>query len=235
TRIATPENEEYLLMIAKHGTAAHVEGLVSKYRRCTRPQDQTEAIRQHALRELTCWHDERGVLNLRGKLTAEAGALLTKALDFAIEQDEAEAKAERRSLREARPKDAGYWKTVELPPEDGRVRPGDLRYKRGPWEETRPRESREALRADALVRIAEAYLAQRPRSRSTADRFQVVVHVSAETLEAPKEAGRVSAETRATDRAGGHVSAETRASGPGDSGVSAEMRGTDRPRDHVSA
>lgn len=34
TRIATPETEAYLLMIARHGTASHVEGLVSKYRRC---------------------------------------------------------------------------------------------------------------------------------------------------------------------------------------------------------
>ena len=28
TRVATPENEEYLMMIARHGTAAHMEQLV---------------------------------------------------------------------------------------------------------------------------------------------------------------------------------------------------------------
>ena len=28
TRVATPQNEDYLLMIASHGTASHVERLV---------------------------------------------------------------------------------------------------------------------------------------------------------------------------------------------------------------
>ena len=36
TRIADAGNEDYLLGIAKHGTAQHVEGLVSRYRRCRR-------------------------------------------------------------------------------------------------------------------------------------------------------------------------------------------------------
>ena len=33
TRVASVDNEEYLLMIARHGTASHVEGLVRSYRR----------------------------------------------------------------------------------------------------------------------------------------------------------------------------------------------------------
>jgi hypothetical protein len=33
TRVATPENENYLLNIARHGTAAHVEGLVRRFER----------------------------------------------------------------------------------------------------------------------------------------------------------------------------------------------------------
>lgn len=36
TRIATPANEDYLLMIARHGTASHMERLVSRYRRVGR-------------------------------------------------------------------------------------------------------------------------------------------------------------------------------------------------------
>lgn len=112
TRIATPENEEYLLMIARHGTAAHVERLVSKYRRCKRLQDRKASLRQHALRELSCFYDEHGFFNLRGKLPAETGALLTKALNLAIERAEAEARAERRHLREARDQDAGHWMKI---------------------------------------------------------------------------------------------------------------------------
>jgi len=33
TRVATPESEDYLLMIARHGTAHHVESLVRGFRR----------------------------------------------------------------------------------------------------------------------------------------------------------------------------------------------------------
>jgi len=33
--VATPENEDYLLMITKHGTGHHMESLVSKYRQDT--------------------------------------------------------------------------------------------------------------------------------------------------------------------------------------------------------
>ena len=39
TRVGNAGNEEYLLMIAEHGTAAHVERLVRAYRRCqSRPR-----------------------------------------------------------------------------------------------------------------------------------------------------------------------------------------------------
>ena len=36
TRVATVDNEDYLLMIAQHGTAYHMETLVRKYRRVMR-------------------------------------------------------------------------------------------------------------------------------------------------------------------------------------------------------
>ncbi len=45
TRIADESNEDYLLKIAHHGTAYHVEQLVSKYRRCQRLQDTENANR----------------------------------------------------------------------------------------------------------------------------------------------------------------------------------------------
>ena len=47
TRVATTDNEDYLLMIALHGTASHVEILVRHYRRIKRLQDLEEANRQH--------------------------------------------------------------------------------------------------------------------------------------------------------------------------------------------
>ncbi|HET6629841.1 MAG TPA: DUF222 domain-containing protein, partial [Woeseiaceae bacterium] len=75
TRIATPDTEAYLLMIARHGTAAHVEGLISKYRRCKRLQDRNHALRQHTLRELACFYDDDGSCVIRGRVPAEVGAL----------------------------------------------------------------------------------------------------------------------------------------------------------------
>ena len=46
TRIATNENEDFLLMIARHGTASHMEELVSKYRRVKRLEDDYNSNQQ---------------------------------------------------------------------------------------------------------------------------------------------------------------------------------------------
>lgn len=43
-RIATPEKEDFLLTIAQHGTASHVEQTVAKYRR-VKHQSSLEAER----------------------------------------------------------------------------------------------------------------------------------------------------------------------------------------------
>ena len=47
TRVADADNEDYLLMIAHHGTAYHVEKLVQKYRYAKRLQDVEHANQQH--------------------------------------------------------------------------------------------------------------------------------------------------------------------------------------------
>ena len=47
TRVATPENEDYLMRIAKHGTAAHVDRLVGLYRQVKRTEALEQEIRQH--------------------------------------------------------------------------------------------------------------------------------------------------------------------------------------------
>lgn len=211
TRIGTPQNESYLLQIARHGTAAHVEQLVQKYRRCRRLQDQAESVRQHALRELSYFYDERGCLNLRGRLPAETGALVLKALERAMARLEAEARAERKHLRQQHGNSS--WKTA---PDDRPPGGKKARWLPDVSAETRPWEPFATRRADALVQLAECYLADEAKGSSGADRYQVVVHVSAETLKGEAPAADVSAETRdpfQTDFAyiedGPHVSAET--------------------------
>ena len=69
TRVATPENEEYFLMIARHGTAAHVERLVQAYRRVGRDEAQAQLEN----RRFSYYVDEDGSYVIRGRLTPEQG------------------------------------------------------------------------------------------------------------------------------------------------------------------
>ena len=85
TRIACAETEDYLLMIAEHGTAQHVEKLVRAYRRCQEAEELSREARQQQTRSVTWRYDDDGSIILNCRLPAEAGALLLKALDLALE------------------------------------------------------------------------------------------------------------------------------------------------------
>ena len=87
TRIANADNEDYLLTIARHGTAWHVEQLVRKYRRAKRLQDIDVAAAHLRERYVDYRYDEDGCLIIRARLPAEQGATLLKALQKA-EDDE---------------------------------------------------------------------------------------------------------------------------------------------------
>jgi len=170
TRIADETNEDYLLMIANHGTAHHVEKLVSQYRRCKRLQDLDNANETHKNRELYYFHDEDGCLVIKARFPAEQGALILRALEMATEAKENE---------------------------DSDV-----------TAETSEPDTYSARHADALVEIAETYMQTEPVPASTADRYQVVVHVY------PR--GTPTAETSSTQEVenahiegGPHVTAET--------------------------
>ena len=85
TRVGNSENEDYLLMIAEHGTAQHVENLVRAYRRCQDAEELSREARQQQNRALSFRYDDDGSLVLTCRLPAEAGALIMKALDLAVE------------------------------------------------------------------------------------------------------------------------------------------------------
>ncbi len=87
TRIADETNEDYLMMIAKHGTAHHVEKLVSKYRTAKRLQDAEVADAQYRDRELSHYYDHDGCLVIKARMPAEQGALIIKALEMAMDKD----------------------------------------------------------------------------------------------------------------------------------------------------
>ena len=85
TRIAIPESEEALLMIARHGTAAHVQRLVRKYRRVERIEAAALAEAQHRRRYLHYSHDDDGMLVIEARLPPEVGEVVRKALEAAVE------------------------------------------------------------------------------------------------------------------------------------------------------
>ena len=86
TRTATPENEDYLLEIARHGTAQHMESLVKKYQRAERLCSAEHIELQHQKREFSSYYDDDGMLVFNGKLPAEHGAVFLKAMDAVLHE-----------------------------------------------------------------------------------------------------------------------------------------------------
>jgi len=167
TRIADETNEEYLLMIAEHGTAHHVEKLVSKYRTAKRLQDTEIANEQYNQREVTHFYDHDGCLIIKARLPPEQGALIVKALELAMDAAFVGAVPDRDNSsdnNDVYPKGTSTAAHVPLgqtPEQDDEPTPIAAR------------------RADALTEIAETYMNNNESSGSTADRYQVIVHVGA--------------------------------------------------------
>lgn len=83
SRVATAQNEECLLMIATHGTAAHVETVVRGYRRSKADLELGQANERHQRRKLNWCFDDDGMLLVRARLTPEDGAHFIDALERA--------------------------------------------------------------------------------------------------------------------------------------------------------
>ncbi|HEY0680964.1 MAG TPA: DUF222 domain-containing protein [Steroidobacter sp.] len=85
TRVACPATEDYLLMIATHGTAHHVERLVRHYRNAKESEELTREARQQKDRMLQFFYDHDGSVVIKARLSAQSGALFMKAIDKAVE------------------------------------------------------------------------------------------------------------------------------------------------------
>jgi hypothetical protein len=85
TRVATPDNEDFLMTVAKHGTANHVERLVSQHRRSLLLQHPETAGDLYLAREVKYHYDDDGCLVIKGRIPADQGELVVKALEMAIE------------------------------------------------------------------------------------------------------------------------------------------------------
>lgn len=130
-----------------------------------------------AQRKINIHQDEDDSWVIRGRLTAEQGALLKKALDLGVEQ----LFQEQQDVPE------------EVEEQELRSHPLDK-----PWSE-----SFEARRADALERMANAFLADTNSQASGGDAYLVNIHTDVDTLKVDGEGAAAEVEER------GDVSAET--------------------------
>ena len=92
TRVASPETEDTLLMIAQHGSAHHVETVVRQFRRAKEAQELSREQEQQQNRAVSIQYDDDGSLVLKARLPAEAGAVIVKALNLAMEEAQAREK-----------------------------------------------------------------------------------------------------------------------------------------------
>jgi hypothetical protein len=162
TRIACAATEEGLLMIALHGTAHHVESLVRHYRRAEQVEQLAREERQQRNCSFRFWHDSDGSLVFQGRMPALSGEVFLKALEAALEEVPA--------TEPLSPVKHPYeWAESEEDPEVEEVDHALRSYA--------------SRRADALALMGECFLKHgAPAAQSSADRYQVVVHVDASTL-----------------------------------------------------
>jgi hypothetical protein len=83
TRVADASNEIYLLNIALCGTASHVEQVTRGYRRALDAAELTREAIQQRDQSFACYTDTDGSLVIRGRVPAEIGSLIKKALEAA--------------------------------------------------------------------------------------------------------------------------------------------------------
>ena len=158
TRVENVEGEQDLLELARHATASQLERLVRGHRRVVAAERMAAGGRPE--RWVYVEHDEDGSLLLQARLPADEGALVLAALDAARDElAAADVPAETRETADpssrADNEDVSAGTPVPRAPE---------------------------ARADALLALADGYLAGARGSRSGGDRYQVVVHVDTGTL-----------------------------------------------------
>jgi hypothetical protein len=209
-RIATPDNEEYLLYIAENGTTEDVERVVRGYRRASRDEDMEEARRHREERYLEMYPDDDGMVVIRGRLPREVAALVEKALEAAMDSlstssiplgdegdsqqttddDPRDGSAEPREgpeamLRSVIPASAGMTAAVH-----GSAEP----WLRGDFAQRR---------VDALGLVAEAALGKGLAQTDRREPYQVMIHVDSAVLADESQDGLCELET------GDGISAET--------------------------
>ena len=177
TRVASPATEGVLLTAALQGTANDVELLVRQYRRGDEVAEVSREARQYANRRLSWAYDEDGSLIVRAHLPAEAGAMLLRALEGALADvplpDVSAEESASHAASHGACRTAGHAASRAAGSVDGVSAAACATARSG----------RAARRADALVVIAESYLAHGAEALNGGDRHAVTLHVDAAALQ----------------------------------------------------
>jgi hypothetical protein len=176
TRVATPQNEESLVRLARQGTAAHIEEIVRRYRKVSRVEEAAAAAKAHRSREVRYRWDDDGTLILNARLPAEQGALVLQALAAATE---ALWLAECAATKEQPAAESSAEDSTAVPAADSSAEDSKPRTRATPYATD---QSFAARRADALVLMAETVLQHGAAELPAAERHQVVLHVDASAL-----------------------------------------------------
>ena len=162
TRVATKITERELLGYARKATASQVDQHCAGLRNVQQKFSTPSANRAHDQRSLRVTPTGDGRFLLNGELPEESARLVLKALELCMAQARREEDPSAEDLEE-----------LENPSAEGL----------SVWEIDDPAAQRAAVKleqqnADALVDIAQVYLAGgTERKTSTADHYQVLVHV----------------------------------------------------------
>ena len=157
TRVATADNEAYLLDIGRHGTAAHVEKFARLYRQASQANETERADARHRERGLAFWHEDDGTVVLHGRFPPEMAARIVSALEAAMAAHAAEQPA------------ADWGREHSGPPDVPRGTPV-------------PKPSVTVRRADALAWMTDRVFEAGDTPALAPDRHEIVVHVDAAVL-----------------------------------------------------
>ncbi|MEX2489025.1 MAG: DUF222 domain-containing protein, partial [Pseudomonadales bacterium] len=157
TRVATPENEEFLLQIARYGTAAHVERLVRKYRRVKKLNEPMDEWNEWRGEKQFFWYEnDWGMYVFNLHLPPEDGAIVLKALEALVEELNKEKNYENGNNDADNHENVSAETFLQVDSQD--------------WE---------GKRADAMTLMAEHCLKSMGDGIRTGGRFEILMHVNA--------------------------------------------------------
>jgi len=227
TRVATPECEEELLEVARTSTTAQLERFVRVWRKLSRADEAKLERERWRSRRLSVFPDDEGMSVVRGRLPAETGALLMRAVEAtgdALFRGEARTKASTAARKATRGEE-------EVTPKQRRADAMGLVAERAMAigfgatpkrsedvsAETREGEGAREGQCEPECQSGGSE-SSAPISGPRAERYQVMLHVDAETLQsregdgAAQDGEGVNATTASLDRGRSHLEDGTRVS-----------------------